>query len=138
MSEDGVTLEANKAVIRRYFELWNAGNIDGLVEIIAPDVVDHSAYEGQATGIEGYREFFTLWKTAFPDFVAVADQLVAEGDLVAYRWHQDGTNLGAYHDLPPTGRRVRFTAISISRIRDGKIVEDWINFDEAGLRRQIS
>jgi predicted ester cyclase len=63
--------------------------------------------------------------------------MVAEGDLVAFRWIGRATHLGRYHEIEPTGRSMTVTAISVSRVRDGRICEDWIEFDEFGLRRQL-
>lgn len=132
-----MSLAENKALIRRYCELFAVGDIDALPEIVAPDVIDHDAYEGQQSGIEGYRQFFLLWKNAFPDLQLEIDFMVAEGDLVAYRWIARGTHLGRYHEIEPTGRPVTVSNISVSRVRDGRVCEDWIEFDEAGLLRQL-
>jgi len=127
----------HRAIIQRYCDIFEQGDLDAIDEIVAPAVIDHGAYKGQQAGIEGYREFFKLWKTAFPDLKLELEMTISQGDLVAYRWTGTGTHLGPYHEHPPSGRPVRFTAISISRIRDGKIVEDWIELDNLSLLRQI-
>ena len=132
MSED-----RHREIVRRYCEAFERGDIDALDGLVHPEVVDHGAYEDQQAGIEGYRQFFRLWKDAFPDLRLDLELTICEGDLVAYRWHGAGTHLGPFHNHPPTGRRVRFSAISINRIRDGLIVEEWVEVDNLGLLRQI-
>jgi steroid delta-isomerase-like uncharacterized protein len=137
-----VSVEENKALIRRYFDAWNEPDVEAaaarLDRIIHPDVIDHGAYEGQTTGIDGFKEFFKLWRGAFPDFTSQIHDQIAEGDRIATRWSFEGTHLGTYHDLPPSGRRVRFTGISINRIENGLVVDEWIEFDQYLLRRQLA
>jgi hypothetical protein len=81
---------------------------------------------------------------AFPDLHVVAEEtiLVAEGDLVARRLTGEGTHMGAYVDpifgtFPPTGKTVRWNAVNIYRIVDGKIVDNWAHVDVVGLVRQL-
>jgi steroid delta-isomerase-like uncharacterized protein len=137
-----VSADENKALIQRYFEAWNDPDIESaaarLDDILHPEVIDHGAYEGQQAGIDGFKAFFTLWRTAFPDFTSRIHDQIAEGDRIATRWSFEGTHLGVYHDLPPTGRYVRFTGISINRIEDGLVVDEWIELDQYSLRRQLA
>jgi steroid delta-isomerase-like uncharacterized protein len=131
-------LEANKAIVRRYFAAWDENNPDVLPEFIAPDVVDHMAYDGQGEGIAGYRTFFAHWHAAFPGFRSEIEEMVAEGDTVVARWRFHGTHLGLYHEVPASGRTVSFPVISMMRLRDGFIYDEWVIQDEYGLRRQIA
>ncbi len=127
----------HRALIQRYCDAFEQGDVAALDELLDPNVVDNNAYEGQQAGIEGYREFFRLWKSAFPDLKVSLDMTISQGDLVAYRWTGTGTHLSHYHEHPPSGRPVRFSAIAISRIRDGRIVEDWTELDNLGLLKQL-
>jgi len=131
-----VSIEENKALVRRYFDAWNGADIP-LEEILAPNVRDPMAYEGQSAGIDGYREFFAVWRAAFPDLHSTIEEMIAEGDLVATRWSATGTHLGPYHEHPPTGRRFSFMAVSFARVAGGKIVEDWYFNDHLALYRQL-
>jgi predicted ester cyclase len=65
------------------------------------------------------------------------EDLIAEGDRVAARVRFRGTHQGKLESIAPTGRRVESTGIIISRIEGGKIAEDWANFDDLGLMRQL-
>lgn len=129
--------ERNKEVVRQYFDAANVDDLDALDDLLAPDVVDHSAYAGQAAGRDGFKEFFTLWRTAFPDLVYTIEDAIADGDRVVIRWTGQGTHRGTYHSIAPTGKRVTMNGIQINRLADGKIVEDWTSTDELGLLRQL-
>jgi steroid delta-isomerase-like uncharacterized protein len=132
-----VTAEDNKALVRRYFASWNANDLDALDEIVAEDVVDYMAYAGQPAGREGYRDFYRAWHSAFPNFRAEIDDMLAEDDRVATRWTFSGRHLGMFAGIAPTGRNVTMPAISIVRIVDGVVAEEWFMGNMLGLLRQL-
>jgi steroid delta-isomerase-like uncharacterized protein len=74
---------------------------------------------------------------AFPDLNRPVDDLIAEGDKVVARWRAEGTHTGSFQGVPPTGRRASITGITIFRLRDGKIVEEWGESDMLGLLQQV-
>jgi hypothetical protein len=76
-------------------------------------------------------------KKAFPDLTITVDQMVAEGDLVTVVWTFRGTNTAAGYGLPPTGARIELRGITVWRIVDGKIREEWTSFDELQAARQL-
>jgi steroid delta-isomerase-like uncharacterized protein len=65
------------------------------------------------------------------------DQVVAEGDLVAVRWTAGGTNTGVGHGLPATGKKAEISGITIFRVKDGKLAEEWGLIDTWGLLKQL-
>jgi steroid delta-isomerase-like uncharacterized protein len=130
-------LAAHKAIVQRYFNAFVDGDLDALDEVLAPDVVDHTADDGQAAGIAGFREFTLAWKTAFPDLAVEINDRVAEGDLVVTRWTGRATHLGFYHGIPPTGKQITFEAVSIERLRDGLVTDEWFISDSLALLRQL-
>jgi len=127
----------NRGIVRRYFDAANTGDLDVLDDLLSPDVIDHSAYAGQPAGRDGFKEFITLWRTAFPDLVYTIEDEIAERDRVVVRWTARGTHLGKYHHIAPTGKRVTMSGIQINRVAGGRIAEDWTSFDEQGLLRQL-
>ncbi|HEX5164300.1 MAG TPA: ester cyclase [Thermomicrobiales bacterium] len=133
-----MSVEANKALIRRYFETWNANDVDALDDIIAADAIDHMAYEGQQAGRAGYRDFYATWHSAFPGFRAEIEDMIAEGDRVATRWTFRGRHLGEYNGIAPTGREIVYTAVSIQRIADGRVAEEWYVGDTYEFMRQLT
>jgi predicted ester cyclase len=122
-----VSLEENKMLVRReQEELWNhTGNLDAAEELFAP---------GQ---VEAARQEAADFRRGFPDVVSTIEDLIAEGDKVVARWRARATHQGEYVGIPPTGKEVEFTGISVYRIEGGKIAESWTVEDELGLLRQI-
>jgi predicted SnoaL-like aldol condensation-catalyzing enzyme len=81
--EEGMDTEANKAVVRRYMEMWNTGNVALADELLAPTYVDHAHPE--VTGPESVKQAVLRFRAAFPDFHISLGDMVSEGDLVALR-----------------------------------------------------
>src|SRR5215208_5271328 len=132
--------EENKAVARREFEeMYNqGGNLDAAQEIYAPNFVGHEPTSGELRGVEGAKQFASSYRQAFPDLECTIEEQVAEGEKVVSRWRARGTHEGETEDLgPPTGNRVEITGISMSTIAEGKLVEDWTNFDAMGMMQQL-
>jgi steroid delta-isomerase-like uncharacterized protein len=136
-----MSIDENKLIVRRYFEAWADPDVERAVamldQVIHPEFVDHAPYEGQSAGIEGVRQFWRKWRRAFPDFAVEVHDMIAEGDRVVTRWSMKGTHLGEYDGYAPTGRRIGHSAISIDRVVDGLITEEWIEFDLFGLIQQL-
>jgi steroid delta-isomerase-like uncharacterized protein len=130
--------EENKAVARRFFEIFEEGNVDALDEVVAPDAVDHDPYNPHANeGLEGAKKTIAMYREAFPDIhFEIAEQL-ADGDKVATRWEGTGTHEGTLMGIEPTGKRSTTRGIGIDRIEDGKIVESWNSWDVLGMMQSI-
>ena len=92
--------------------------------------------EWRLTG-EGYKQFFAMTHSAFPDFHSTLEDMFAEGDKVVQRFTARGTHKGEFMGIPPTGKQVTITGIAIHRITGGKIVEDWVNMDMLGMMVQL-
>ncbi len=130
--------EQNKAVIRRLNkEVWNEGNVAVLDEVFAADFVDHTAPPGSTPGREGIKQLFTMFSAAFSDASATMNDLIAEGDKVAWRWTFRGTHIGPFMGIPATGKTITLTGITIDRFADGMIVERWNQADFMGLMQQL-
>jgi steroid delta-isomerase-like uncharacterized protein len=131
-------IEANKALIVRGWEVFNQGNLDAADEIFAADYVVHNtagAPDGHTP--EAFKQTVVMQRSAFPDVhVTVVDQ-IAEGDVVVTRWMGTGTHQGALMGIPPTGVQITNTGILFSRVADGKIAEEWSNFDQLGMLQQL-
>jgi steroid delta-isomerase-like uncharacterized protein len=121
-----VTLEGNKALIRRMFEeVIPAGDPTAMREIVTADFVDHDPMPGQPAGVEGAEYVVSTMNVAYPDLRFSIDDLLAEADRVAMRWTLRGTNRGPMLGRPPTGQPVELSATIIWRIQDGKVAERW-------------
>jgi steroid delta-isomerase-like uncharacterized protein len=129
--------EENKAVIRRvYDELWNRGNPAVADELFSPAYVRHAPFH-PLRGPEGIKEAVRVIRAAFPDVHIAIEDLVAEGDRVVVRWATTGTHRGAFRDLAPTGKRVAVEGITISRLAEGKVAEEWVHWDTQSMMQQL-
>ena len=78
-----------------------------------------------------------MYAAAFPDLHTWSEGMVAEGDEVAVRWMAEGTQQGELLGIPPTGKQARFSGMSIFRLAEGKIAEQWEEWDKLDLMRQL-
>jgi steroid delta-isomerase-like uncharacterized protein len=128
--------DQNKALAKRAFEeLLSKGRFEVAEQLYAKDFVNHgirrdiSLAEDQAA-LKG-------WHQAFSDLSIVPEKLIAEGELVAVYWIAHGTNTGAGNGLPATGKKVEQSGITIWRIVNGKIKEEWSAFDQLSMMKQL-
>ncbi len=129
--------EENKALARYSWEVVSQRNPDLLEEVYAADVVWHEP-ELDVQGLEEAKQFFSKYLTAFPDFNATVEDAIAEGDKAVTRWTIRGTHQGEVEDFgPPAGRQIEMEGITIHRIEDGKIVEEWERYDNLGVMQQL-
>lgn len=131
--------EQNKALIVRFVEeFFNRGNMGVVGEIFAPDFIEHEQLPpGIPNGREGVKVLTTILRSAFPDFKATIDDILAEGDKVVIRMTWSGTQKGEFMGVPATGKRVSFGVIDIIRITNGKLVEHWGQMDSMSLMQQL-
>jgi predicted ester cyclase len=133
-----MSIEDNKALVRRWFEDVDKGNPAIIEENLPADYADHDPPPFQtAPGLDGARAAFEYALRAFGEFQHVIDDQIAEGDLVVTRVTGSGKHTGEFMGVPPTGKDVVMTGISVHRIADGKIVEHWAAVDALGLLIQM-
>ncbi len=135
-----MSTEENKAIVRRAIEeVFSAqGNLDVADELYAPHYVGRNPVSPEdVRGPEGVKEEASMYRNAFPDVRLMIEDQVAEGDKVVTRWIGVGTNQGEMMGVAPTRNRVRVDGMTIDRIEDGKIVEEWEIFDAMGLMQQL-
>jgi len=129
--------EQNKMIARRIFEeIETAGDMSVIDEIFARDFVNHLPF-GDMHGLDGAKQFFQMLRIGFPDMTSTVKMQLAEGDMVATRWVSRGTHTGEFQGVPPTGNTIEITGIAISRIANGRIVEQWGNPDLLTMMQQI-
>jgi steroid delta-isomerase-like uncharacterized protein len=128
--------EQNKAIAKRAFEeILSHGRYELAEQLYARDFVNHgirsnSTLEEDQAALKG-------WHAAFPDVVIVPEKLIAEDDLVTIYWIARGTNTGTGNGLPATGKKAELAGITIWRIVDGKIKEEWSAFDQLSMMQQL-
>jgi len=129
-------MEKNKALHRYYIEEINKGNLDVLDEYMSSSCICYGSGE-VFDDMEASKKQAALNLQAFPDRVLIADDMIAVEDKVITRWTWTGTHKGQYLGIEPTGKRVTVTGITISRIEDGKVVEEWEEVNRLGLLKQL-
>lgn len=129
--------EANKVLIRQLFDdCLNPQDATLYPEFYA-DVVYHAPAVGELRN-ELHRQFLIGFFTGFPDGRWHIEDQIAENDEVVSRWTFIGTQTGTFMGLIPSGKQWTASGISIDRIADGKIVEEWQEWDTLGLMQQLS
>lgn len=135
------TEDENKAVVRRF---WNevidphGGYIAGIEDVWADDLVWHGPHMlGTIRGKAAFEGFVREMLTAFPAMQARPEAILADGDIVTARYSWQAANTGPFMGHPPTNREVTVTGISIYRVANGKIAEEWFQQDFLGLLQQL-
>jgi len=132
-----MSIAENKAIVRRYQEIYNRNDLEALGEVVAEDLRTPKIMAGMPPGLEGARQVHATTLIGMPDWHTRLDDLVAEGDRVAARLTMTGTHSGDFWGFPASGNRVEFTGIFIVRIAGGKIVEHWGEEDGVSLLQQL-
>jgi steroid delta-isomerase-like uncharacterized protein len=127
----------NIALVRRWFEeVWNLGRASAIDEMLASDGVVHGLGP-DLCGPAEFKPFHAAYRSAFPDITIQVDDVLSEGDIVAARWSCTGTHRGDSLGFMATSKRARFSGMTFVRVRGGKVVEGWNNFDQLGMLQQL-
>jgi steroid delta-isomerase-like uncharacterized protein len=126
------------ASMRRFYETVNAGEVDGFIDLLADDFIEHEQMPGMPSGREGTRQLFKMIGAAFPDMNWDPEDILVDGDKVVARTRFSGTNGGEFMGMPATGKSVSVQLIDIVRFGDDGIArEHWGVFDMMGLMTQL-
>jgi steroid delta-isomerase-like uncharacterized protein len=132
-----MSTEENKTLVRRFeAAVWNGRDPARVGEFFAAGHVFRAA-GSPPLDREGHRQMIAHFQDAFPDGRNTSEELLAEEDKVVQRWTYRGTHHGPFQGIPPTGRQVTLTGISIWRVEGDKIVESWHELDTLGLMQQL-
>ena len=133
-----MSAEENKALVRRFYEEIDKGNLDAMDELVAEDYIDHSPppIPNLPPGREGLKLAFKIFWEATPGYHRIEDQ-IAEGDKVVTRLTSFGKHEGDLPGAPRTGNEMKRTSITIHRIENGKLKEKWSEKDMIRMLRQI-
>jgi steroid delta-isomerase-like uncharacterized protein len=124
--------------MRKAYDLINAGDLDGFAGLLTDDFVEHEEFPGLAPTKEGVLQFFTMFRTAFPDLRFEAQQMFTNGDTVAVYYRATGTNSGEFMGMPATGKSIDVHGLDIVRFGDNGIGrEHWGLFDAMKMMQQL-
>jgi steroid delta-isomerase-like uncharacterized protein len=133
-------VDANVQLTRRWFEeVWNQKKTATIHELMDAQCVSHNTSD-TGDALRGPEAFCPLQKKlldAFPDMQIIVEEAFGAGDIVALRWHATMHHHGEGLGMPPTGAEIQVTGMSMARIRDGKIIENWDEWDKLGMFQKI-
>lgn len=132
--------EQNKEIVQQIGEAANQG-IDAWLsmhqKVYSPNMIAHFPAGIPPLNYEMHEQFQMMLYAAFADVHYTLDDLIAEGDRVAARWTASSTHTGEFQGIAPTGKSSTIGGISIFRLVDGQVVEEWISYDNLGLMQQL-
>ena len=120
-----MSLEENKALVRRFLEEQAKGNLDVIDELLSPDFVDRGLVPGQGPTREDFKRSIAEILDTFSIIRFTIEEQIAEGDTVVTKYTERSVIRGEWFGMPPTGTVENFQGIYIHRISDGKIIEEW-------------
>ena len=135
--------EENEKIVKRFIEqMWNQRKLQVADELFAVDCVTHQLRSGEdPAGVprsaESVKREAAAWLAGFPDLEFVLQQMIAVGDRIVSHCTMRGTHTGAWMGIGPTGRKVNVPVITIHRIANGKIAEDWVLVGSLMLFQQL-
>lgn len=127
--------ENNKRVVRTYLDLvWRRGDLEGSAVLLDPGYRRHVAPGLPPLDVEGQRLRLHSFREAFADLDLRVEEMIAEQDLVCFRFTMSGTHMGEFQGIAPTGSRVVVPGLDLVRLKDGLLVEHWGGADVNRLR----
>lgn len=118
--------------------LWNGGDLAIVDTLYSSDCVYHSADFLDAKGPEEIKKFVKWVYTSYSDFAVTLDEPLKLKDRVVFTFKATGTNDGPLgENMPPTGKKMSFSGVSISIIENGKIAEEWVYYNQLPLYKQL-
>jgi steroid delta-isomerase-like uncharacterized protein len=130
--------EANSSQMTKFYtEVVNEGKIDLIDELCAENFMEHEELPGVKPNREGVKQFFKMYRTAFPDLNFKIEQMIAKDDKVVTYLTITGTQKAEFMGMPASGKKINLKGIDIVRFKDGKAVEHWGVTDTMTMMHQI-
>jgi steroid delta-isomerase-like uncharacterized protein len=133
-----VRVERNKELVRQWLEAWNKGDFETFKEILAPEfALFYPSNSSKSISLEETIEMGKMLRKAFPDINWSMEELIVTEDKAVIRVIERGTHEGEFLGISAKGDEHEMSAIWISRIENGRIVEQREDFDMLGLYQQL-
>ena len=130
--------EQNKDLVKRMYKAWEKGDFEAYKEVVAPEYVWYlPSISTEPKSREKTIEFGKMVRIGFPDFNYSIEELYAVEDIVISLFIFRGTHEGEFQGIPATGNKIESSGVMISRIENGKIVEDKEEMDQLGMMMQL-
>ena len=139
MTFGNTVLESNKRIVHRFLdECWNGGSMATLSELVSPRCRHNDpVFPHMPPGLDSIQTHIQNSHRAFPDLKFTVTDTIAEANEVVVHWTAVGTHKGDFLGIPATNREAHIAGTSIFRIEDGKIVEEWANWNLMSLMEQL-
>ena len=132
-----MSIEDAKGLVVRYIEeVWNKGDAAAL-ETLTTETFRYCLGGQPARDRAAMRQLLEAVHVAFPDWQVQIQDILADGTTVAVRWAGEVTHQGAFHGIPPTGKRVSVCGINVYAVADGRVTQEWEQMDSLGLLQQL-
>jgi steroid delta-isomerase-like uncharacterized protein len=118
-------------------EVWNRHEVEAMDRFYSPAYLHHDVSRPEIQSLADYKQWARDLLTGLPDLKVQVDDLIADGDRGVKRWTAKGHHQGTLAAIPPTGRAVQFSGVSVYRIEGERIVESWYVYDLLGLVQQL-
>lgn len=132
-----MSLEQNKQIIESCFRAYNAGTLDAIDDVAAPDYVHADPGQSNIHNWADQKAHLSNLRKGLPDLRFDIDEMVAEGNRVAVRWTMHGTHQGVLFNLPPTGKPIELKGQSLYHLVDGRVAAAYVVSDLLGLQQQL-
>ncbi|WP_371795110.1 ester cyclase [Streptomyces sp. NBC_01718] len=123
--------DRKKSLAETWDAVWNRGEVDHVDSLLRPGYVRHSGTGDH--NADHLKASVAAARLAFPDLHVVVEDCLEEGDRLATRWNGTATHTGSYLGVPPTGRALTVSGVTISRFEGATIAEEWVTWDPRGL-----
>ncbi|MFF3336368.1 ester cyclase [Streptomyces sp. NPDC002888] len=120
-------------VIETWAAAWDRGEVDALDGLLSPDYRRRSSPAEEGQSLREFKASIIAARSAFPDLATTIDEIVAEGDRLAVRWHSSGRHQGSFLGVPPTNRSVEVDGATFARFEDYMVVEEYVTWDPRTL-----
>ncbi len=129
--------DKNVKAQEKFGEAVNTGQLEMIRDVVSEKVKDHDPADIQGAGAQGFIDFFSMMRTAFPDLGVEVEHMVTDEDNVSFAYTVSGTHKGEFMGVSPTGKSFKVRGMQIGRFEDGKLVERWGATNELGILKQL-
>lgn len=129
--------EEMETIAHTWQDVWTSHDVTTYEGTVSPTEVHHFGVRSDTVGLPALQASLSGFFTAFPDLIGPIEDILVDGDRVAFRYTDSGTNTGSFFGHPPTGEPVTWSGINILRVECGMVVESWAEVDGFGLWRQL-
>ena len=130
--------EQNRELVLSFFEAWGKGDFDAVDDYCSPDLKFYFPSNNPNPISRGeLKDFAKAYREAIHSIEWTMEEMIASGDKVVMRFVERGTHVGEFMGIPATGNTYEASGIGITRIEDGRIVEQWEDFDMLGMMQQL-